>query len=100
MAVLRRSVGDKVLAGGKPGVIVGFWRDNPEFVIFPYYVDILGGESAQLYSESELKDYPESVETSVWESMAYAYWEKWRETDKELQLLRGKIKELIKDAST
>lgn len=96
---LKYSVGDRVLAEGRPGTITGLYETDPEGVPFPYYVRLIDvGQTKLLFAESELEPLPDAGSDAVWEAMAYAYWEKWRATENQLDELKLKIRELIEDA--
>ena len=86
---LKYSVGDRVLAEGRPGTITGLYEPDPEGVL---------GQTKLLFAESELEPLPDAGSDAVWEAMAYAYWEKWRATENQLDELKLKIRELIEDA--
>lgn len=45
-----------------------------------------------LYAEHELEPMPDQNSDSVWEAMAYAYWQNWRTAQDELDRLKLKIR--------
>lgn len=94
---LKYNLGDRVLAEGRPGTITGFFEPDPESVPYPYYVTVLGGDKL-LYGENEIEPMPDQGSDAVWEAMAYAYWEKWRAVQDEMDELKLKIRGLIEDA--
>ncbi len=96
---LKYGVGDRVLAEGRPGTITGLYDPDPENVPFPYYVRLVDvGQTKLLFAENELEPLPDKGSDSVWEAMAYSYWENWRKTQNEMDELKLKIRRLIEDA--
>lgn len=99
MTELRFKLGDRVLALGRPGTVSGFFDpENPGEPSYPYYVDVPGESRKMLYADRELEPMPDKGSDSVWEAMAYSYWENWRQTQNELDELKLKIRGLIEDA--
>jgi hypothetical protein len=97
MTDFKYSIGDRVLADGRPGSITGLSEPDPQNTRYLYYVTVLGG-NRMLYAEHELEPMPDQGSDAVWEAMAYSYWEKWRATQDELDQLKLKIRGLIEDA--
>lgn len=96
MTGLKYGLGDRVLALGRPGVVAEVLEDPN--AAYPYRVTFVGSADKLLYAEKELEPMPDQGSDAVWEAMAYAYWNKWRETQDEMDALKLKIRGLIEDA--